>query len=211
MVDEQPVASTPSSVEEVRAEVPETVTEKTGKTFTEDEINRIVKERLDRERKKYSDYNDLKQAKAKLDEIEMASKTKEEQALAKLQALEAKLAEQENKIKQADLKDKKWKALESAKLGIPKDVTLNELLDMMPGESDEDIDAAIGRFKKLFPVSKAQGVGTQVSEMPVAGKKTIEEEIASINAAMRKPGVSQREKEEMTRQVIKLSNMKMRG
>lgn len=67
----------------------ESVTEH-SRTFTQDEVDAIIKERLNRERAKFSDYDNLKS------EIEEARKKKEEEELAKkseverLQALLAK-------------------------------------------------------------------------------------------------------------------------
>lgn len=209
MVDEQPVVSTPAQIQE--AEVKEPIIETPAKTFSEDDINRIVKERLDRERKKYADYNDLKQAKAKLDEIEMANKSKEEQALAKLQALEAKIAESQKAVQAAELKEKKRAALESAKLGIPKDVTVSELLDMIPGETEEAIDSAITRLKKLFPASKAQGVGTQSAEIPVPAVKSIPQQLAELGAQLKDRTLDNRSREELARQMLRLTNRQMRG
>jgi hypothetical protein len=209
MVEEQSTVSTPA--QEKVAEVPETIITPTAKTFTEDEINRIVKERLDRERKKYADYNDLKLAKAKLDEIEMASKTNEERALAKLKDLETKLAEQERAVRAADTKEKKRAALESANLGIPKDVTLTELLDMIPGETDEAIESAITRLKKLFPVSKAQGIGTQVTETPNAGKKTIAMRLAEIRVQLKDRTLDNHGRDVLAKEMITLTNRQMRG
>lgn len=46
-----------------------------GKTFTQAEIDRLIEERLQRERKKYSDYDELRAKAEKLDEVEGASKT----------------------------------------------------------------------------------------------------------------------------------------
>ena len=51
-----------------------------GKTFTQDELNRVVADRLTRERSKYADYDDLKKQAAKLQEIEDAQKSELERA-----------------------------------------------------------------------------------------------------------------------------------
>ena len=45
------------------------------KTFTQAELDAVVKDRLKREREKYSDYEDLKAKAAKFDEAEEANKT----------------------------------------------------------------------------------------------------------------------------------------
>lgn len=58
--------------------------QQTGRTFTQDEVNAIVTERLNRERAKYADYNDLKAkaeqcdaVQAQLDELNRAAARKE--------------------------------------------------------------------------------------------------------------------------------------
>ena len=204
MVDEQPVASTTAPTQV--SEVPITPT---AKSFTEDDINRIVKERLDRERKKYADYEDLKLAKSKLDEIEMANKSKEEQALAKLLALEAKIAESEKMVRAAEIKERKRAALENAKLGIPKDVALSEMLDMIPGETEEAIESAIMRLKKLFPENKAQGIGTQTT-VEAKAPKTVESRMAEIQIQLKDRALDYRTKENLAREMLSLSNRQMR-
>lgn len=49
-----------------------------AKAFDQETVDRIVAERLNRERQKYSDYNDLKAQAAKLAEIEDAQKTEQQ-------------------------------------------------------------------------------------------------------------------------------------
>jgi len=55
---------------------------------TQDELNRIVAERVARERGKYADYNDLKAKAAKFDEIDAQSKSEVEKATEKAAATE---------------------------------------------------------------------------------------------------------------------------
>lgn len=52
-----------------------------GKTFTQDELNAQIAERLARERAKFSDYNDIKAKAAKLEQIEAANATEQEKAV----------------------------------------------------------------------------------------------------------------------------------
>ena len=61
------------------------------KTFTQDEVNRIIGERVARAEGKYSDYEELKAKAAKLDEIEEANKSELEKATEKANALQAEL------------------------------------------------------------------------------------------------------------------------
>lgn len=74
----------------------ETVNQENGnetpKTFTQEEVNAIVAERLDRERKKYDGFDELKAKAAKFDEIEEANKSELQKANERAQALEAELS-----------------------------------------------------------------------------------------------------------------------
>lgn len=63
------------------------------RTFTQAELNSIVKERLERERAKYGDIKQLQEKAAKFDELEEASKTELEKAREKSAALEKELSE----------------------------------------------------------------------------------------------------------------------
>lgn len=62
---------------------------------SQDDLNRIIAERVQRERGKYADYRDLKAKAAKLDEIEEATKTEAEKAAEQLTAAEKRAAEAE--------------------------------------------------------------------------------------------------------------------
>lgn len=76
-----------------------TVVEETPeKTFTQDEVNKIVGERLARESAKYADYETLKDKAAKFDEQEEASKSE----LQKAQDKAAKLQSELDGMKKAD-------------------------------------------------------------------------------------------------------------
>ena len=59
-----------------------------GRTFTQDQLNAIVSDRLARERGKFADYDDLKAQSAKLKEIEDAQKTELQRAQEAQQAAE---------------------------------------------------------------------------------------------------------------------------
>lgn len=60
-------------------------------TFTQEEVNQIVKDRLSRESAKFSDYEELKAKAAKFDEQEEAQKTELQKANEKAAALESEL------------------------------------------------------------------------------------------------------------------------
>ena len=66
-----------------------------SKTFTQEELNQMIGERLARERAKYQDYESLKEKAAKYDQIEEESKTELQKATERADKLEEEL----NKLK----------------------------------------------------------------------------------------------------------------
>ena len=62
-----------------------------SKTFTQDELNQLIGDRLARERAKYADYESLKERAAKFDQIEEESKTELQKATEKAEKLQAEL------------------------------------------------------------------------------------------------------------------------
>ncbi len=88
-----------SELENTTVTTPEESTVETQeRTFTQHELDAIVKDRLGREKSKYADYEELKQKAAKFDEFEEANKTELQRVTEKAQALEAEL----NGIKKAE-------------------------------------------------------------------------------------------------------------
>jgi len=78
-----------------------------AKTFTQDEVNRLIDDRLRRERekvgKKYSDYDDLKTKAAEWQKLEDAKKSEIERMTAKLAEEQSKRAELEARVTQQAL------------------------------------------------------------------------------------------------------------
>ena len=65
--------------------------ENATKTFTQEEVNSIVKERLERAKSQFSDYDTLKAKASKYDELEEANKTELQKANDKVASLESEL------------------------------------------------------------------------------------------------------------------------
>ena len=61
------------------------------KTFTQEELDKIIADRLQRERAKYTDYETLKEKASKFDEVEEASKSDLEKATERVNQLQAEL------------------------------------------------------------------------------------------------------------------------
>ena len=68
----------------------ETVIQETveTKTFTQDEVNNIVAERLNRDRAKYADYDSLKQKAEEFDKLQEANKTELQKATERVHTAE---------------------------------------------------------------------------------------------------------------------------
>ena len=99
--------------ETVNQETQQTVTEE-PKTFTQEEVNGIVAERLSRDRQKFADYETLKKKAEEFDKLQEANKTELEKANERAKALEAEL----NTIKQAQAVQE-MRSKVSAQTGVP--------------------------------------------------------------------------------------------
>ena len=139
--------------------VPPAVTEPTGqpapdaKTYTQDQIDQMIKDRLDRERKKYSDYSELKAKAAKADELEKAKLTEDEKRDARIKDLEAQDAAKALQIKDRDIREAKRttidKLLAEGKVSLPQGTSVSDVLDLVSVNPDETLDT--DRLTRLFP------------------------------------------------------------
>ena len=129
------------------------------KTFTQDDVNRIVQSRIVEVRNKYADYDDLKAKATKFDEMEEAEKTEIQKATEKADALQAQLDQVNKANKVRDLRIKV-----SKETGVP-----YELLSGDDEESCKTQAEAILKFAnpKGYPKVKDSGEPSHVS-----GKKT---------------------------------------
>jgi ATPase subunit of ABC transporter with duplicated ATPase domains len=103
--------------------------ETTDDTFaspaSQEELDRIIQARLDRERKKFADYDELKKAAEKLSKLEEANKTEAEKAAARAEAAEKRAAELEAKALRAEV---------AASKGVP--------VALLTGGTQEELEAA---------------------------------------------------------------------
>lgn len=138
---------TVSQVEEVTEE---------PKTFTQDEVNAIVSDRLKRAEAKYEDYEALKEKAARLDAIEEQNKSELERATERANALKAELDDIKKANEVRDIRDKV-----AAETGVP--VTL------LTGETEDECREqakAITEYAKPngYPVVKDGGEVVQVGK-----------------------------------------------
>lgn len=142
---------------------------------TQAELDRIIADRLSRERSKYADYEDLQAKAQRLAEIEEANKTEAEKAAEQLATLQAKVAEYETR-EQINA----WKADVSKETGVPAAV--------LAGNTLEEIQAHAESLKPLITPS-AQPAAAQT--VPTIGNQPdrpaqsvpLKDQIAAAEAA----------------------------
>ena len=120
---------------------------------SQEALDRIIGERLSRERAKYGDYQELKSKAAKFDELEEASKTELEKTVAR-----AEKAEQELSLIRRQQQVSEWRQQVASEKGVPADV--------LKGESLEELQAHAEQLKTLLapPQFPAVGAGFLPSE-----------------------------------------------
>jgi len=106
-----------------------------GKTFTQDELDRIVGERVGRERTKFADYDDLKTKASEFDKMAEARKTEQ-------QRLEERAATAEQKAQQAEQRLTRISVALTKKLPA-------ELADRLQGSTQEELEADAERLLEL--------------------------------------------------------------
>lgn len=75
-----------------------------SKSFSQDDVNRIIEERLSRERAKYADYNDLRAAKAELDKIKQSQMSEMEKLTKAASENERRAIAAEGRIAQMEIR-----------------------------------------------------------------------------------------------------------
>lgn len=163
MADDTTNPTTPTGTE------PGQQTDKGEKTFTQADLNKLIDERLTRERAKYADYADLKKAADQWKQHEDAQKTEVEK-------LQAQIADWQNRATQAD--QRRQTAIlrssvmaEAGKQGVPADriEAAYKLLDTSKLSVDES-DAVSGledAIKALLQANTFLLAATTPNKLPV--------------------------------------------
>lgn len=113
---------------------------------SQEEMDRIIQERIARERKRFADYDELKAKADKLNQIEEANKTEAEKIAARAEAAEKRAAELEVKALRAEV---------AAAKGVP--------VSLLTGSTQEELEAAADALiefrgeQKQTPSSTALG------------------------------------------------------
>jgi membrane-associated HD superfamily phosphohydrolase len=132
------------------------------KTLTQDEIDKIVEDRLNRDREVREKElgMSMKEAKALIKarkEAEEAEKTALEKATEEASALKATL-------KERDLRDLKRTLVDgmiaSRQIKLPDGVSISDVLDMVNGSDEDGIVKSVEKLPKFFPVNASMGSGS---------------------------------------------------
>lgn len=124
------------------------------KTFAQEEVDRIIAERLKREREKYKDYDAYKKAAEELQKLKEAQMSETEKLQAKLAEYERQLLEKEQEAAEAKVEALKLRVLDE--MGLPK-----AWASRIFGTTEEEIQQDAEELKKLLGTSgKPIGGGT---------------------------------------------------
>ena len=141
------------------------------KTFTQEEVNRIVQERVFKERSKFEGFEDLKAKAAKYDEMEEASKTELQKATERAEKLQAELSAMKHTEEVRTIRE-----AVATQYGIP--------ANLLSGESEETCTEqakALLDFKSSTPYPNVKDGG----EVQNAIKGTTRQQFAEwANAAL---------------------------
>jgi len=113
------------------------------RTFTQEELEKIIADRLERERRKYKDYDELKKIAEEYKQIKEAQMTEQEKLEMRLAELERAVLEKELEAQEATIEKTKMKV--AMELGLPADS-----LDFISGSTEEEIREAATKFKNLI-------------------------------------------------------------
>jgi len=116
---------------------------KAGKTFTQEDLDRIVRERLERERQKFADYEDLQKTAAKWKEHEEAQMSEIDLLKKRLEEKDGQLRERQQEIARLELERTEMLVrsavvAEASKMGFQDPMDAYELLDVAKLEVTEE-------------------------------------------------------------------------
>ena len=197
--------------------------EKLFKTFAskkehDDYINDITKERLDRERKKFADYDDLKAKAEKLKQFEDKDLTDVEKLKKEHEKASGKVSELTNELTGIRLENAKLKAL--IKAGANPD-QLDGLLKRVSGSTEEEVLADVEELKAMGWIGvkpttdptkePIKGLGTQTKTGDATPAKTLQDQLNEANAKLRDPKLDYREKSALIDLTLQLNRKISKG
>lgn len=126
---------------------------------TQEEFDRMVGDRLNRERAKFADYDDIKSKAAKLDEIEQASKTELEKERERAEAAEKRAAQAERTSLQVRI---------ATELGVPQEAVHGDDEEAMRTSAQRLVE---WRDTNKKPAPKPQSLSSGSSGESKTGEK----------------------------------------
>lgn len=158
------MSETVNQVNEVNESVEAKQTEATSKTFTQAEVDAIVRDRLARDRAKYADYNEIKEKAEQFDRIEEENKTELQKAQERADALGKELAD----IKRAnEIRD--IRARVAQEKGVPAHLLTSDTEEDCVAQADMILAFA---QPSAYPAVKDGG------EVVVTSKKSVRDQFA---------------------------------
>ncbi len=122
---------------------PEGTAAEQERTFTQAELDSIVKDRLAREKGKYADYEELKEKASKFDEAEEARKSELQKATEKAEALQAQIERMEHANTVRDVRAKV-----AQELGVPEALLTGEDIETCTAQAQGILEFA---SKSTYP------------------------------------------------------------
>jgi len=119
------------------------------KMIPQDEVNKIVQDRISRERAKFADYEEMKAKAAKFDEMEEAGKSELQKAQDKVQALEAQI---QSINKEKEISQIRTQVAQAK--GVPADLLTGETQEACESQADKILSFAQAQS---YPVVKDGG------------------------------------------------------
>lgn len=148
-----------------------------AKTFTQEEVDKILQGRLAKERKAF----DAEKAAALKEAAENAKLSAEELAKKQREEAEAKLAQREKELLHRELKAKAAEALSTNKLSA-------DLVDLLDLSSEEAMTASVTKLKAAFDKEVQAAVDAKLKgSTPPSGNGSPMDELAKFREAIGLP------------------------
>lgn len=147
-------------------EVATETTEEATPLFTQEEVNGIVAERLQRERSKYTDYDALKEKAEKFDAMEEASKTELQKATEKADALQKELDDIKRRDSIRQIREEVAK-----ETGVP--------ASLLTGDTEDDCKEQAASIMDFAKPSQYPAVNDGGEAMNTGGKRSTRDQFAT--------------------------------
>lgn len=135
------------------------------KTFTQDEVNAIIADRVNREKAKYADYDTLKEKAGKFDQAEEANKTELQKQTERADKLQA---DYDNLTRSMQIKEMKEKV--SKETGVPE--------NLLTAETEEECKAQASAILAFAKPGSYPNVKDAGEVQKVTGKKNTRDQFA---------------------------------